>query len=729
MEVKNIIKGKSAKPIDPVESLVRHWFMIIVFSMIGFMISIPLIIILSTPYYDATGKLRIAPVIPAFIAQTEDFSITAYYHDYVRTQVNRIQNQEILEQAIKRLPEEIKDEFIPDETSLSFAATVLGRRLAVSQVPDTHLIQIYLDGDSPSGLAEIVNSIMEVYLDNLQQEEDGKDNKRLQYLQDEKDRLEIEIAQQSEILEKVAVKAATSTFSEEFNIHTRQLQDLQEAYTRAYSTRVLKENAYKQAAWEADALSKVSLQPLIDEMVEKDESLWDTSFWTYTKLQEIRASLDGLTGDNPDRKYIDERMNGMQLYMRELRNDVRKRADDIINRKRDVEIAEKLILSESEYIAAKNVEEKLRAERDVVQAKASETSALMLKGMQIEVKLTHIRGLLDRMNDRIHELRLESRAPGRVSMESPARKPDRPAGSNTKKLIVVFLLLVIGSITCAVIVYDYMDKRVRSVKDVMNALGFSPTWPISDYRVSGKKNIPFSRVTLDDPTHIVAIAIRSLAVRLDKERTVHNAKLAVFSGVDPESGTTGIWLNTAHAMTRLCEKVLIIDGNILGPGLLDDYTAAEKGLVDLLQGKADLQQCIVHDNERGLDVIQTGHVPSKEELLQLDNIKLLHHLDALRNIYDFILIDTASVLTSDFTEYLIVKADIGVIVIQGDRSYYENLYRTAEIMSKFEISAVAAVLNWGAPRHISKVEAAINGFLLSVKERVFRKKEGPDWKI
>lgn len=724
-ETKLVLRGNPAKPFDPILSLTRHWLKIVFFGTSLFGLFIPLALFISKPYYDATGKLRIAPVIPTFISQTEDYSITAYYHDYVRTQVNRIKKLSILEKAIDKLPDDLKNNFMTNNGPLSFAAINLEKRLEVSQIRDTHLIKIYLSADKPHGLAELINHIMGIYQAKLQEEEEGKDNRRLNYLQEEKGQLEIQIANQTRLLQQIADAAGTSTFSEMYNIFSRQLQDLQEAYTRAYAKRVEKENIYKEAVREAEALKELSLSSLVDEMVEKDQSLWDTSFWTYKTLQELRASQDGVAKNNPDRKYTDERMRGMQKYLQKLRNDVRNRAETIIKEKRDFELRQKIIQVEYEFIAAKKAETELRQERDRVQVQAAGASRKILNGQQIEAGLKNMRRLLDRIDERIRDLTLESRAPGRVTLESYARKPGKPAGNNKKKLLALFFVISFGGVLGLAVLFDSTDDRIRGPKDIINALGFPPTWPISDYLITRFQNTPFARVTLDDPSNVVAKAIRSLAVRLDQDRDRHGAKVAVFTAIDSGSGTSEIILNTAHAMARLCQKTLIIEANFIHPGLatLVNFDKSKPGLIDLLMGRADLPDCISYDPERGLDIILAGGIPTPEELSRLDQLRLISIFEDLKKQYNFIIADTAPVLISDLTEFFIARADSGVIVVQGDRTLYRELRMAAEIMSHLQLPAIAAVLNWGARRHKNFIQHIVSWLLWPVQNRLIKQKE------
>jgi len=721
--VQKIMQAKQSKPFDPIGSVLRHWFETIIFGSIAFLILAPFGVLLSKPFYEVDGKIRIDPVISTLLGPTEDFSITAYYHDYARTQVNRIKDPVLLEEVLEGIPDELREYFIIKGRSIAFSAKVLSRRLNVSQVRDTHLVKLSLSGETFNGLAQVVNRIIDVFLGKHLDEEEGKNNNRLNFLKEEKNRLELEISDKIRLKNDIAMQAGTSTFSEMYNIVSRQLQDLQEAYTRAYSERTAKENLLEMILAEQMSLKDISLEPLVDEMVEQDQSLWDTSFWTYKTLQEMRASIDGVTENNPDRKYVDERMKGMESYLAKLRQDVRSRAEKIIYQKRDVELEEKIVVARSEYRAAKETEDDLRRERNRVQEQSAKITEKILKGQQVETELIHLQALLDRTDDRMHVLKLESRAVGRVRLESRAQQPEQPAGNNRNKFLAIFFILSFGGAIGGAVIYDLFDDRIRSPQDIENALGFPPTWPISDYLRIGRKDVPFFNVGLAESESQVAKAIRSLAVRNDKERRQHGARVALFTGVDSKSGVTGIMLNMAHAMTGLCGKVLVIEANHFSPCLaalyLNGNDREELGFFDLLHGSVDFTDCVVRDEERKLDLLLAGKRMSNDELASLQYNILENLLNELSEMYDYIIIDSAPILRTDFTEYLAVQIQVCMLVIQGDRTMYSGLRRATEILSRLELPAIAAVLNWGAPRQYSRFHILVTKFLANLR-KIFR---------
>ena len=713
------VHRQPSKPFDPVVTIVRHWFKIAVFGSALFVAILPVMLLMKSPYYTATGKLRISPVVPALITRSDELSITGYYTSYVQTQVDKIKTPEILEAAIDKMPPDMKRSHAPGNMPPAQAAEILKRKLIVVQVAGTHLISITLGGSKPAGLAEMVNAVMDAYMVRLREEEEGRDNRRLMYLQQDKDAREQEVARLSQLLQTLSQEADTSTFSEMHNVHNPALVQLQHAYVRAYEHRVEKETALKEMRTEVEMLKKISLDPMVAEMVESNDALNQIDFYTYQTLQQMRSSIDGVSKSNPDKKYIDARMSGMQDYLQKMRESIRVRSESVVYGKRDAEQQQRIIKAEAEFRQAQEEEEEIICERDRVQQLRAATSQAILKGQETEARLEHLSSMLNRIDERINDLKLETMAPGRISLDSAARKPELPDSEGSKKGLLLALLLSFGAVAGLCIGFDIMDNRVRTRKDAAAAVGAPPSWPVSDYLRHARPGVSFHHVTREDPRSTVAMALNSLAVHLDRERLDHGARVAVFTGVDSCSGVTGIALNTAYGLSLMCGKILVIDANQLHP-----QVAALTGIATgpdmqaLLAGTACLDDCIVATGDRGYDILPLSRASEAAELGSMARAALPGILQELRSRYSFIVIDAPPVLRHDLTEYLLVHTDVAVLIIQGDRSRYGATHMAADIILKLQVPALAPVLNWGAPRLRSRAEQIMAEMLLRIEREL-----------
>lgn len=701
------IPAKASKSFDFMGCL-RHRAVIILVLGAALAVCIaPLAALQGKAYYETEGKILLAREMPQITGRGDEFNIANYFHDYARTQVERIRSLQTIEAALERLPEPVRRVYVPKPGTEKVAALALEKQVAVAQIPNTHVIQVKLTAKQAAGMAEVVNAIMAAYLERLHAEEENKEQRRIEYLSQERDTLLASIKAQTAEVREIVKSTKVSPDQDQNDIYVRRVINLQDAYIRAQAERMVAESNWNQTQDMGQKLRNVSNKALVDEMVVGDQALWRTASWTYEKLQELRASIDGVTRENPDRQYVEKRMEAMQQYEEKQRHDVQERAERIIDEKREYDINQRLLTAEKEYRVRQNTEEDLRRQLDEALAKLEQNSQNSLRGKALLANIENEKKKYFEIEGRIRDLVVNAKAPLRVSVESYAVQPETPAGNNRSKIVMLSVFACFGAIAFLVFLYDFTDDRIRSPRNVSDYLGRPPTWPISDYRPAvGDGAARFPRVLLDDPGSTVAKSLRSLAVRLDKERQEHGARVTTLSAVNPGSGATSISLNAAHAMKHFCERVLLVEADNIRPGLgrlLAAETAAPPDLAAVLSGSVSIESCVRRDSLRDIDCLLLGEGRWNEELYR----QLPVFLDRLRQEYDYIIINCAPILDTDLTEMLLVRSDVAVLVVQGDRTKYGEFARTAELMLRLEVPALASVLNWGGPKPVTRFDKVL----------------------
>jgi polysaccharide biosynthesis transport protein len=676
--------------------LVRRLKAILIGGGALFAFLLPFAILKGNYSFETSGKFLIAREAPRIIGSNEEYTnLVNYFHDYAKTQAERIKSPENLEQALKSLPDQVRRRLQPGEMPPSTAVAILQRNLEVQEMGSTHLIQVKLKGGSAEGLAEMVNAIMNSYVQKLREESENKDSRRINFLIQERDVLKKDFEEKSKSLESMVQKTMSSDFQANTNVNLQKFLIIQDSYLKAYNAKIAAENLFHQTESEAIALKKLNNQVLADEMVAGDQALWRTMSWTYEKLQELRASIDGVTKNNSDRQYIEKRMKGMEDYERLQREAVRKQSEKIVTEKRDYELAKRVLAVEADFLSKAKTAAELKEEMDKSKNQLETSLQDMVVGQQLVQVIENSRKKYFDLENRIRDLKLEAKTPSIVSIESYAVTPTSPSSTNRQKLIMMSLFFSFALPTSGLFLIDFLDNRMHSPQDITDYLGVPSLWPISDYQTDHAPALLFERLTLDDATHNIAKAFGSLAVRLNKERQLHKATIALFNGVNEQCGVTAIILNTAQIMRLTCNKIMLIDANNLHPGLLlgagADFDAIRP--INFNSEKVDLAPGIFHDAERQIDILSLAQM---NRTMWSGHLPML--LQDLKKNYDFILIDSAPVLHTDLTEMLLVLADIEVLIVQGDRTYYNEFTRSVEIILRLEVPALATVLNWGGPK-------------------------------
>jgi uncharacterized protein involved in exopolysaccharide biosynthesis/Mrp family chromosome partitioning ATPase len=716
------LTGRSKKPLDIFGFVYRYGMIIFIAGLFILAMLVPVVLKMARPNYEVRASLKIDPVVASLITKSEDFSITAFYHDYVRTQARRIKEFTILTMAIEGLSEKDKNAIFPGNLPVKDCVSILQGMVTVTPVAGTHLVELSVQGPNREGLAPMLNAIIDGYLKKMEEELENKNERRLRYLTQEQEKLVGTIQTKEEELQTFATSVLSSSFSEDFNIWQKQAVNLQEAYVHSFSQRVEAENAFNFEKKKTEQLAKLSLNPLIDEAVMDNRAIDFTSSWTYQQLQVMRATIDGVTKNNEDRKRVEERMEAMREYEKKQRRETKDTVQAIAYGKRDLELNRELIKKENSFHEAQKNEEAMAMALDAAKSNSGKNSSALLHSKSLEIELSHARDLLFRIDNRIQELEAESRAPLRVTVESRAMVPETPAGSNIKKLLIFCVAGSFGGVGGLFLLLEFFDNRLRTPKDITEALGHPPSWPIS----RGPKGSSFLHLLSDWRSSTAAKAIRSLATRLYREYEDHAGRIFLFTAVDEKSGTTEILLNTAHALTHHVARVLVIDGNLRREDLFEkmNIPLSHPGIEDLLAGTKALEDCLYHDPQRDIDII-FSHTLSPDRVMAR---KLSDFLLEVKSRYDVICVDSCPVMASDFTEYLAVRADVVVVISQGDSALYKDLRRTTELFIRLGVPALAPVLNWGGEKrklwfdvYLDAVSGACYGMACAIAAKFSKK--------
>ena len=680
--------GKPSKSFDIKGFLKRYGLLLLVIGSFLFTITVPIVLLIGKPNYEVKALMRIDPVIPSLITKSDDPSIINYYQDYARTQAKRMVEFSVLKKTVEKLTPDEKAAVLPATLPADKCATILGFIIKVTPVNGTHLIEISASSPKKEGLAPLVNNFMEVFLEKVRNNTEMQDKERLTYLSKKKQALTNEISAIENNLDTLTKSIYTASYSEEYNLASKNNEELQRLYVRLFGDRVIAENQNMATENANKQIKSLKLEPMVEEIVMNDQSLDFTSSWTYQQLQQLRSSTDGLTANNPDRIYVEQRMKAMQNYENKLQDEIRKSARTILYGKRDHDLQKESIIAKNNFEKAKKTEEEILDAFNKNKDEAVRISLGMHLGQSLEFRLKHNRELLDRIDTRIHELEVEGKAPLRISIESAAREPDNPAGSNIKQLLLIFLIVSFGSTGGIFLAYDFFDNRIRRPEDIRNAFGYTPAGIIP----VGNPETPFSRILTLDPAHKASKALRSLAVKLQCEKEEHNASLILFTAADNGAGCTTIALNTAQALSALVPKVLFIEANTANPAIAGlTGVPASPGLCDILSSALPWKTAITRAPGFSMDIIIAGTIP--EGCIAQQRIQNI--LEEAKHEYDFICIDSAPVTESDLTENLAINTDIIALVAQANSTFYRDLRTSAELLVRLGVPAIAPILNHG----------------------------------
>lgn len=147
-------------------------------------------------------------------------------------------------------------------------------------------------------------------------------------------------------------------------------------------------------------------------------------------------------------------------------------------------------------------------------------------------------------------------------------------------------------------------------------------------------------------------------------------------------GKTVAVLNLGIALAEMpSAEVVVVDANMHHPGLEDFLGLPRRqGLADLLDGRLDLDQAIRQTSIKRLSILGAGTLPrNPSELLASERMQTV--LNALKQHYRYVLIDTPEAMTTSDASLLGAVADGIVLVVRlgsTPKSYVERTFGLLE---------------------------------------------------
>ncbi len=265
-----------------------------------------------------------------------------------------------------------------------------------------------------------------------------------------------------------------------------------------------------------------------------------------------------------------------------------------------------------------------------------------------------------------------------------------PTSPNARNILMISFL--IGLVIPFAIIYlrEINNTKVRGRKDVESLnlpfVGEIPQYAPrrGDTTTDGERRI----VVKHKSRNIINEAFRVLRTNLEFMKVNHDgANVIAITSFNPSSGKSFITVNLGMALAIKNKHVLLIDGDMRHGSTSSLFNSPETGLSDYLSGAVDdLSSIIVSspDAPDTLSVIPIGKVPPNPTEL-LESPRFAAMIKALRNSYDYILIDCPPIEVVADTQIIDQQADRTIFVVRAgllerailpdlDRLYEEKKY-------------------------------------------------------
>lgn len=675
------------KPIDPIRLLRQHYKKLILAAIIGGILGTGLYVALrmNRPLYTSSAQLLVdartaaGPLDPN--SASNSIGSSGDVTSYMNNEANFIMSDEIIRDTLVRPRAQQTEWYQGFKDSNAARAEMQSSMLRVNPLRTTTLINLSMTAPDPQDAQVLLDEVMATYLNRKKIILDqGSSSLRGLFL-GETGRYDDEIR---------SIRSRMTRFIKDNEIETLGVSASEE---QMLSSRLSAEQFELTSQLTAAEGSYDSLQASANrsEISDQENAYLKTLPSIATRKEELRT-LDesrrqliagGMQDNHPQIKQLDRRHGSVEI---ELDRETDKQLGEL--RALQIQMAAKNVEAITAQMAAR--EPQLAANRTRLQElteKLSEYSAL-------QVDLDIVMEKKQRADSALDSLRMMSNREDYVRVKTQV-SPSSPEMTSPKLIIIPGVtLLLTGLIGGLLVLREMLDQRIRSPQDIKllpveaNLLGLIPH---ANEDPSGGGTA--ERTVERTPTGLLTESYRQVRTAVLSKMDRRGYKTLVCVAAQPGSGTSTVIQNLAASLAYNGRDVLIIDANFRRPSqhkLMD--CSNERGLVDVLNDTADVQEVIVAHPDMSLSVLPTGRASdSPPELLEGAAFRGL--LGQLETQYDVVLIDVPPALLTSDSQMLSKHVDAIAVVVNAGTDKRGMLGRMLNQLDGQRADVLGVILN------------------------------------
>ena len=200
-------------------------------------------------------------------------------------------------------------------------------------------------------------------------------------------------------------------------------------------------------------------------------------------------------------------------------------------------------------------------------------------------------------------------------------------------------------------------------------------------------------ISYNDPKSVISEQYRAIRTNIEYSNVDQNTKTILVTSSDKNEGKTTTVSNLAVSFANLNKKVLIVDCDLRNASIHKMFKLNNiYGLTDILAKDRAVDKCIQETELENLYVLTAGAIPpNPAEILSSEKMKNL--IEDLKNIYDYIFIDTPPIGLVTDAGVLSSFIDGVVLVVKSESVEKKYLEETKKKLDAVDARILGAILN------------------------------------
>lgn len=402
-----------------------------------------------------------------------------------------------------------------------------------------------------------------------------------------------------------------------------------------------------------------------------------------TQLREQEATLLQQKADLASRYgSLHPKMQVVDAQLRELKRKIGEEVDRVAG-----------TVSNNVSVAAAHVGA-LKREMSTLTAKTNIQNQARVKLGELQAKATSAHALYQAYLDRLKQTQQQQslKIPD-VHVASPASVPLKPVYPKTLTIMAasVPVGLILGFLIA--LMSDRLCNGFRSPAEVEAALGLPVLANVPELGSHGRalKNVAIEIVK--KPQSRFSEAIRGLELGLScRGNETDGGKAILVTSALPGEGKTTTAVSLARRLATAGYRVVIVDADLRRPkvSVALGLRKFSHGLTDYLEKRCSLDEALSPDPHSPLVALAASHTANASDMIAAPEMGAL--IGRLREISDFVVIDTPPVLAVHDAKLLASQADGALFVVRWEKTPREAVTSAVKSLREFGASLFGAAL-------------------------------------